>query len=168
VILEGATNEKRIRPRTDEVTRGGISKEGGTSEGPPSRDPITKAGALNGSEAVQERRGSSERPRSSRHIPNGVKRAVWWRDRGQCAFVSAGGRRCAERAYLELHHRHPYALDGPATIDNIALRCRSHNQYESELIFGPYGGARGWESRNDDTSKVADSPVSGAGTNALD
>jgi hypothetical protein len=74
--------------------------------------------------------------RRSRHIPNEVKRKVWWRDAGQCAFVSSGGRRCTERNFLELHHLHPYALDGPATAANISLRCRRHNQYEAEIVFG--------------------------------
>lgn len=73
----------------------------------------------------------------SRHIPNRVKRAVWRRDGAQCAFVSDDGRRCSEGAFLELHHIHPYALDGPATVENIALRCRRHNQYEAEAVFGP-------------------------------
>jgi 5-methylcytosine-specific restriction endonuclease McrA len=73
----------------------------------------------------------------SRHIPNAVRRVVWQRDGGQCAFVSAEGRRCGERAYLELHHIQPHALKGPATAANIALRCRRHNQYESEVVFGP-------------------------------
>ena len=77
-----------------------------------------------------------ERP-PSRHIPRAIKRAVWIRDSGVCAFVSTDGRRCAERSFLELHHIHPYAWDGPATAGNISLRCRRHNQYEAELIFGP-------------------------------
>ena len=72
----------------------------------------------------------------SRHIPSEVKRAVWWRDRGQCAFVSDAGRRCAERSFLELHHIQPYAMDGPPTVGNISLRCRRHNQYEAEIVFG--------------------------------
>jgi 5-methylcytosine-specific restriction endonuclease McrA len=73
-----------------------------------------------------------------RHIPNSVKNAVWLRDGGQCAFVAGGtGRRCSERTFLEFHHIHPYALDGPATVENISLRCRRHNQYEAELVFGP-------------------------------
>jgi 5-methylcytosine-specific restriction endonuclease McrA len=78
-----------------------------------------------------------ETDKSSRHIPSEVKRAVWLRDRGQCAFVASAGRRCTERTFLELHHIHPYAMAGPATVENIALRCRRHNQYEAELIFGP-------------------------------
>lgn len=75
--------------------------------------------------------------RRSRYIPKAVKRVVWYRDRGQCAFVSASGHRCLEREFLELHHIHPYALDGPTTVANIALRCRRHNQYEAEVAFGP-------------------------------
>ncbi|PYQ38208.1 MAG: hypothetical protein DMF77_24680 [Acidobacteria bacterium] len=31
----------------------------------------------------------------------------------------------------------PYALGGLATVENISLRCRRHNQYEAELVFGP-------------------------------
>jgi hypothetical protein len=73
----------------------------------------------------------------SRHIPTAVKRAVWWRDAGQCAFVADNGRRCAARAFLELHHIQPYAMDGPPTVGNISLRCRRHNRYEAELAFGP-------------------------------
>jgi hypothetical protein len=76
------------------------------------------------------------RPRS-RHVPNAVKRAVWYRDGAQCAFVSADGRRCAESAFLELHHIQPHALGGPPTVGNIALGCRRHNAYEAAVVFGP-------------------------------
>jgi hypothetical protein len=73
----------------------------------------------------------------SRHIPSDVKRDVWRRDAGQCAYVAPSGRRCDERAFLELHHVQPFAKQGPATVANIALRCRRHNQYEAEMEFGP-------------------------------
>ena len=73
----------------------------------------------------------------SRHIPAAVKRAVWARDRGRCAFVSRSGRRCEARAFLEFHHADPHALGGEPTVRNIALRCRAHNGYEAELVFGP-------------------------------
>jgi len=76
----------------------------------------------------------------SRHIPAVVKRAVWLRDRGQCAFVARIGRRCTERAFLELHHIQPFAIGGEATVGNIALRCRRHNEHEAELVFGPRAG----------------------------
>jgi len=75
--------------------------------------------------------------RFSRHVPRNVKRAVWRRDGGQCAYVASSGRRCSERTYLEFHHIQAHAHQGPPTVGNIALRCRRHNQYEAELIFGP-------------------------------
>jgi hypothetical protein len=82
------------------------------------------------------RPGTDKSAGRSRHIPNQVRRAVWYRDGGQCAFVSDTGRRCMERSFLELHHIQPYALSGPATVGNIALRCRRHNHCESERVFG--------------------------------
>jgi 5-methylcytosine-specific restriction endonuclease McrA len=75
----------------------------------------------------------------SRDIPRHVRRAVCQRDGGQCAFVSKGGHRCAERTFLEFHHIVPYALGGLATVENISLHCRRHNQHEAELVFGPQG-----------------------------
>jgi hypothetical protein len=78
-----------------------------------------------------------DRPASggSRHIPASVRRAVWQRDGGRCAFVGAQGR-CDERGFLELHHVRPYAGGGAATVENLELRCRSHNAYEADLFFG--------------------------------
>src|SRR5688572_19912559 len=76
--------------------------------------------------------------RPSRHIPSEVKRAVSKRDADQCAFVSCEGRRCTQRAFLEFHHVQPFAQQGPTTVENISLRCRAHNVYESELVFGRF------------------------------
>lgn len=75
-------------------------------------------------------------PARSRHIPAAVRAAVWKRDGAQCAFVGGSGHRCIERSFLEFHHGQPFALQGPPTIGNIALRCRRHNHYEGELDFG--------------------------------
>jgi hypothetical protein len=33
----------------------------------------------------------------------------------------------------------PTRWEDPATVENISLRCRRHNQYEAELVFGPAG-----------------------------
>jgi hypothetical protein len=74
---------------------------------------------------------------SSRHVSAAVRRAVWTRDGGRCAFVSENGRRCTERGFIEFHHTAPYAAGGDATVDSIELRCRAHNLYEGELDFGP-------------------------------
>lgn len=66
----------------------------------------------------------------SRHIAAAVRREVWRRDGGQCAFVGPAGR-CGETGFLEFHHVRPHANHGPATTENIELRCRAHNQYEA-------------------------------------
>ena len=73
----------------------------------------------------------------SRHVPRAVRREVWKRDGGQCAFVGAAGR-CTERGLLEFHHVVPFADDGPPTKVNVQLRCRAHNAYEAQLWFGEW------------------------------
>jgi hypothetical protein len=82
---------------------------------------------------------AQRRPRptspTSRHIPAEVKRAVWTRDAGRCAFVGTNGR-CTETGFLEFHHVVPYATGGAATLENIELRCAAHNAHEAELYFG--------------------------------
>lgn len=75
-----------------------------------------------------------QRPRSTnkvanskgRHIPAAVKREVWARDDGRCAFVGVNGR-CEERGFLEFHHRVAFAEGGGGTTENLELRCRSHH-----------------------------------------
>lgn len=71
----------------------------------------------------------------SRHIPAAVRRSVWQRDGGRCAFAGPEGR-CREVGFLEFHHIEPYAGGGAATAENIQLRCRAHNQYEARVLFG--------------------------------
>jgi hypothetical protein len=71
----------------------------------------------------------------SRRIPAVVKRTVWTRDAGRCAFVGRSGR-CTETGFLQFHHVVPYARGGPAVVDNIELRCAAHNAHEAELDFG--------------------------------
>jgi len=86
---------------------------------------------------------ATKRPRASRgtnpggrYIAAKVRRAVWRRDSGACAFVSKSRRRCNERAFVQFHHIDPYGVGGEATVDNIQLRCRAHNAYEGELFYG--------------------------------
>lgn len=68
----------------------------------------------------------------TRHVPAAVKRAVWTRDKAQCAFVGTEGR-CRERSGLELHHVRPFSAGGLTTAENLQLRCRAHNVFEAEL-----------------------------------
>jgi hypothetical protein len=86
--------------------------------------------------ATENPRPSSGKTPGSRHIPAEVKRAVWLRDLGRCAFVAKDGRRCSERAFVEFHHLRPFAVGGEATAENIQLRCRRHNDYEARVFFG--------------------------------
>ncbi|MDP9203244.1 MAG: HNH endonuclease [Gemmatimonadota bacterium] len=111
----------------------------------PSGDPATifdRALTLLLRDAEKAKLPAGIRPRvsaplkeGSRHIPAAVKFEVWARDAGQCGFIGTNGR-CVERGFLEFHHVIPFAAGGPATTENIQLRCRSHNSYEAELFFG--------------------------------
>ena len=94
---------------------------------------------LGGAEA--KRKGRPTRP-GSRHVPADVRRTVWKRDGGRCAFVARDGRRCDERGRLEFHHIDPYVLGGEATEQNISLRCRPHNAHEAVAWFGSRDTAR--------------------------
>jgi 5-methylcytosine-specific restriction endonuclease McrA len=78
----------------------------------------------------------------SRHLPAAVRREVWNREGGRCAFVGPQGR-CTETGRLEFHHIVPFARGGPATPTNISLRCRAHNGYESERCLGRSAGRAG-------------------------
>jgi 5-methylcytosine-specific restriction endonuclease McrA len=75
-------------------------------------------------------------PGRGRHIPAELKRRVQARDQGRCTFVSQNGRRCDSRRYLEYDHIEPVARGGKSTFENLRLRCRAHNQYGAECVFG--------------------------------
>jgi hypothetical protein len=84
---------------------------------------------------VRSPRSSTTVVPNSRRVPANVRRLVWKRDAGQCAFVGSQGR-CAETACLEFHHVMPYAAGGMTSVENLALRCRAHNVHEAVQHFG--------------------------------
>src|SRR5262249_2539452 len=93
-------------------------------------------------ELARKKFGATERPGparqtspSSRQIPAAVKRTVWIRDLGSCAYKGPDGRRCSERAFIEFHHVRPFAIGGEPTVSNIELRSRRHNRYEAKVFF---------------------------------
>jgi len=86
--------------------------------------------------ATENPRSKPRTTTSARHIPAHVKRAVRERDQDQCTFTSEAGRRCAARRFLEFDHVDPVARGGRASVDGVRLRCRAHNQYEAERVFG--------------------------------
>jgi hypothetical protein len=93
---------------------------------------------------IEKRRRGSEKPRATNaepktdgdYVPAAVRREVWRRDGGRCAFVGADGRRCGSRRRIEIHHVQPRARGGPSTVDNCEIRCSDHNHYAAELDFG--------------------------------
>ncbi len=73
---------------------------------------------------------------ATRLIPAAVRRAVWTRDQGRCTFLGETLQRCRSRSFLEFDHIEPVARGGLGTVENLRLRCRTHNQYEAERVFG--------------------------------
>ncbi len=73
---------------------------------------------------------------SSRHIPAAVRRLVYARDGGRCAYRDRYGRRCAKRHDLEFHHKHPFAHGGDHSPANLTLMCRAHNTLVAEQDYG--------------------------------
>lgn len=112
----------------------------------PDGDPamiVERALALLVAELERTKLGATKRPRTaprasaaSRHVPAAVRRTVWQRDGGRCAFQGPLGR-CAETGFLEYHHVVPFAAGGETSTANLELRCRAHNQYEAQMYFGP-------------------------------
>lgn len=134
----------------------------------PDGDPakiIDRALTLLVDDLMRKKVAQTDRPRSSRgpaagsrHVAATVRRVVWLRDDGRCAFVAKSGRRCMERGFLEFHHVDPHALGGEATVDGIQLRCRAHNAYEATLYFGRWPGLDGGV-----VKRARGAPPSGAG-----
>jgi 5-methylcytosine-specific restriction endonuclease McrA len=97
-----------------------------------------------GLEKLQKRKfAATDRPRkpngritNKRTIPAHVKREVWRRDDGRCTFAAEAGKRCNTRSFLEFDHIKPVGRGGKSTLDNTRLRCRAHNQYEAECLYG--------------------------------
>jgi hypothetical protein len=72
----------------------------------------------------------------TRYIPAETKRAVSQRDGGQCTYVSEAGHRCEARSRLQYDHIEPVARGGETSVANLRLRCRAHNQYAADQVFG--------------------------------
>ncbi|MBK8232193.1 MAG: HNH endonuclease [Candidatus Eisenbacteria bacterium] len=108
----------------------------------------------------------------SRYIPAAVRRAVWQRDRGRCAFRSPDGHQCDARGFLQFHHLVPFAQGGAHTVENLALRCGPHNRYEAKTDLGGIAvrvarGDRGCIPHGDPTGESDRRVVLGVHTIAL-
>jgi hypothetical protein len=73
----------------------------------------------------------------TRHIPAAIKRAVYKRDKGKCAFVGSNGKRCNSKHNLEYdHYPVPYGRGGPSTVNNLRLLCAKHNKHAAIKTYG--------------------------------
>ncbi len=73
-----------------------------------------------------------------RHIPKPIQREVFQKSEGCCGYTDPNsGKRCGETRYLEIDHKTPVAFGGDHSIDNLQLRCRSHNLLAAIQVFGP-------------------------------
>jgi choline dehydrogenase-like flavoprotein len=112
----------------------------------PDRDPaviISRALELLLEQTLARNVAATKKPRAAkaaktrnRHIPAAVRREVWQRDGGQCAFVDQKGRRCSATAFLEYHHVRNWARGAEHDPSEIELRCSGHNQYQAALDYG--------------------------------
>ena len=69
-------------------------------------------------------------------IPAAVRHQVMMRDQGRCTWVEADGARCLEQFMLEYDHLIPWRNGGRHSVENLALRCRRHNQHRAEQELG--------------------------------
>jgi hypothetical protein len=98
-------------------------------------------------ELARKKFADTDRPRASRggaarwpYVPAKVRREVWVRDAGRCAFISDDGRRCEARRFIQFHHVIPRCKPTP---DKIQLRCAQHNGHEADRYYGPREPDRG-------------------------
>ena len=80
--------------------------------------------------------------RGGRYIPARIKRAVWQRDDGRCAWRFEDGALCGSRDALEFDHFRPFAKGGRSDdARNVRLLCRMHNRVAARAA-GMLSGAR--------------------------
>ncbi len=147
VVAPLAPRRYQIRLTVDEETHAALCQlQDLLSHRIPNRDPaaiISRALAHELERTLARKTGATERPRAqkvarrrNRHIPAAVRREVWQRDGGQCAFVDDQGRRCSSRRFIELHHLENWGRGAEHDPDEIELRCRAHNQYQADIDYG--------------------------------
>ncbi|MEZ4227139.1 MAG: hypothetical protein R3B13_39740 [Polyangiaceae bacterium] len=133
VSPDGATGRARSHRRAASVDDGEDPRRSGPTLDD-HEDPHRSvcAGTSAGGAALEE----------SRYLPAEVRRSVWERDGGRCAFVDGRGRRCRERSGLEFHHEIAFAKGGRHKTETVSLRCRAHNALAAEQDFGTEHMAR--------------------------
>jgi hypothetical protein len=97
---------------------------------------IEKHGKRKGAVRSARKAAPTAAPRNAAAIPAEVRRQVWERDQGRCAWAGPDGRRCSSRWQLEVDHVQAAACGGTSTLDNLRLACRQHNLLHAEEVYG--------------------------------
>ncbi len=104
------------------------------------RCAIDKHGKRKGAVGPARRRSTKPGPSKASSDPRAisiqVRRQVWERDGGCCTWTSPEGHRCNSRWQLELDHIESSLRGGESTTDNLRLRCRAHNLWYAEQVYG--------------------------------
>ncbi|MHB8877780.1 MAG: HNH endonuclease, partial [Myxococcaceae bacterium] len=133
----GVGVKPRIQARASQAEGAGSEVEAKSrvlARAPQAEDTGLGVGAKLGKQPRAPRAGSC-RP-LSRHIPVVIRRAVYERDGDRCTYVSEDGRRCEATGDLEFDHLEGFARTHVHAVDSLALRCRAHNAFAAEQMYG--------------------------------
>jgi 5-methylcytosine-specific restriction endonuclease McrA len=84
----------------------------------------------------QRQNQAARRSSNPRQISKPIRDQVFQRDRSQCAYVSAAGKRCSATRMLQIDHIVPVARGGTNAPSNLRLLCAAHNKLEAERVLG--------------------------------
>lgn len=117
---EGATSKIDTKDHPEEISGAGVK----AVEKVTKRDAAIRENAVQKPTVANNANGKAR----SRYIPAAVKRAVYLRDQGMCAYVDpVSGKRCSSKAFVEYDHTLAFAKNGDSSIHNLALKCKNHN-----------------------------------------
>ncbi|HYP98894.1 MAG TPA: HNH endonuclease signature motif containing protein, partial [Polyangiaceae bacterium] len=124
------TSRTKLESKNETVPR---TKTDATSTNQTVADPVVKSSQLN---QATPPGGAQPSRNGTRYVSVDVRREVHERDGGRCVFVSASGRRCEARAFVQLDHVIPFARHGGNEVSNLRLLCRAHNRFHARQCFG--------------------------------
>jgi hypothetical protein len=107
----------------------------GSATSPKSAPTIPPAqGMIHASQKLKASR-MRNRTEHSRYIPAQIRKKVLLRDQRGCTYQDPKtGRVCGSRHGLQLDHLVPFSWGGDHTVENLALRCGSHNRFRANQM----------------------------------
>jgi hypothetical protein len=110
--------------------KGSSEMTGSSKEGCPLEKEILR---VNNDDVLSAPKNTSR----ARRIPTFIKRIVFDRDQGACAFKNpVTGKRCGSTYRLQFDHILPFAKDGDHSTKNIRVLCQDHNLLHATKAFG--------------------------------